>query len=181
MGYSIIFETKIIKLKDNRVLHLCLSGCNNDNAGRSRDEFYGTIYTTEDFDRKIEGYKADGAPFQKSAGWDLKIGTRCATYYDYGMHLERMQKRAMTWEELQAKVTDVYAIRARNVSVFRNNNASEEIMSADTFETFVRDNANKLTFSYRFNVDTLRKEEDIVAALDAQESLTFFVGRTKKS
>ena len=45
MSYSIIFETKIIKLSDGRLLHLNLSGCNNDDAGRSRDDWNGKIYT----------------------------------------------------------------------------------------------------------------------------------------
>ena len=41
MSYSIIFETKIVKLSDGRLLHLDLSGCNNDTSGRSRDDWNG--------------------------------------------------------------------------------------------------------------------------------------------
>ena len=49
MSYSIIFETKIVKLSDGRLLHLDLSGCNNDTSGRSRDDWNGKIYTEDAF------------------------------------------------------------------------------------------------------------------------------------
>ena len=39
MSYPIIFETKIVKITDNRILHLSLSGCSRDNSGRTRGEF----------------------------------------------------------------------------------------------------------------------------------------------
>lgn len=38
MGYSIIFQTKIVKLSDGRILHLDRSGCNNDTEGRRPDD-----------------------------------------------------------------------------------------------------------------------------------------------
>ena len=39
MSYSIIFETKIVKLSDGRIIHFDRSGCNNDNVGRNKNEF----------------------------------------------------------------------------------------------------------------------------------------------
>ena len=49
MGYSIIFQTKIVKLSDGRILHLDRSGCNNDTEGRRPDDWTGKIYTPEAF------------------------------------------------------------------------------------------------------------------------------------
>lgn len=39
MGYSIIFQTKIVKLSDGRILHLDRRGCNNDTEGRRPDDW----------------------------------------------------------------------------------------------------------------------------------------------
>lgn len=41
MGYSITFKTKIINLSDGRILHLDLSGCNNDTECRHNDDWQG--------------------------------------------------------------------------------------------------------------------------------------------
>lgn len=43
MSYSIIFDTKFIKLQDGRLLHLDRSGCNNDTAGRSLSDYTGKM------------------------------------------------------------------------------------------------------------------------------------------
>lgn len=100
MSYLIVFETKIVKLKDGRLLHLDLSGCNNDTFGRDRGDFTGKIYTKEEFLDKINMLKANGSSYKECGKFELKIGSRYCTMYDYGTHLERMWKRAETWEEL---------------------------------------------------------------------------------
>lgn len=66
MSYSIIFETKIVKLSDGRLLHLNLSGCNNDDAGRSRDDWNGKIYTENAFIKYAEGFMKDSKPLAES-------------------------------------------------------------------------------------------------------------------
>ena len=101
MSYSIIFETKIVKLSDGRLLHLDLSGCNNDTSGRSRDDWNGKIYTEDAFIKYAEGFMEDSKPAKESDGFDLKIGSRYCTWYDYGKHLLRMMKRAITLDELK--------------------------------------------------------------------------------
>lgn len=96
MSYSIIFETKICKLSDGNILHLSLSGCNNDNEGRDRHEFRGKIYTPEAWEKYIKDFENT-----LSESWDLKIGSRYCTLADYGSHLRRMTKRAITVDEMQ--------------------------------------------------------------------------------
>ena len=54
MGYSIIFETYIVKLPDGRIIHFDRSGCNNDNVGRKQNEFTGKIYNVDDFIKYTE-------------------------------------------------------------------------------------------------------------------------------
>ena len=103
MSYSIIFETKIVKLSDGRIIHFDLSGCNNDNSGRDRHEFHAKIYTVEDFIKYAEHFKENSKPHKESDGFDLKIGSRYATMYDYGEHLLRMLKRAETYADFLTK------------------------------------------------------------------------------
>ena len=98
MSHSIIFETKIVNLKDGRILHLDRSGCNNDNSGRSRDEFTGKIYTREDFIKYAEHFINDD-----TNSYELQIVSKWSTYKDYGNHLLRMLKRAKTWDDYKAE------------------------------------------------------------------------------
>lgn len=99
MGYSIIFETKIVKMEDGRIIHFDRSGCNNDNEGRKKNEFTGRVYNESDFVKFAENFKKNSKPFKNTDIWDLKIGNRCATMYDYGDHLLRMLKRAKRIED----------------------------------------------------------------------------------
>lgn len=101
MSYSIIFETKIIKMSDGSILHLDRSGCNNDSEGREKGVFIPRLYNPDDFVKKARDYMADSVPYKKDTRyWEMKIGGRYATYYDYGMHLLRMLKRAVPYADL---------------------------------------------------------------------------------
>lgn len=95
MGYSIIFETKICKLNNGDIIHFNLSGCNNDDFGRRRDEFQGEYYTAEEWENKIREFES----VKRHDNFDLKIGSRYVNWIDYGKHLRRMTKRAKTLEE----------------------------------------------------------------------------------
>lgn len=105
MSYSIIFQTIVLRLPDGRVLHLDRSGCNNDSSGRDKHSFYGKIYTEADFIAYAQGFKADSAPYKESGSFELKIGSRPASMYDYGEHLLRMLKRAPTYADFCKKHT----------------------------------------------------------------------------
>ena len=73
MGYSIIFQTKIAKLPDGRIIHFDRSGCNNDAEGRVKGEFTDTIYTEEEFIKRAEGFMEDSKPYKDTQQFDLKI------------------------------------------------------------------------------------------------------------
>ena len=100
MSYSIVFETKVVRLPDGRVIHFDRSGCNNDNTGRQKDDFRAEIYTEAQFIVKANRLRQNSKPYKAGEeSWDLKIGNRFATYYDYGEHLLRMLKRALSYED----------------------------------------------------------------------------------
>lgn len=105
MGYPVIFQTKIAKLPDGRLIHFDRSGCNNDEEGRVKGEFSATIYTEEDFIKRAEGFMDGSKPYKESQRFDLKICSRYASYYDYGKHLLRMLKRA---ENIDKIIADNY-------------------------------------------------------------------------
>lgn len=101
MGYSIIFETKIVTMTDGAILHLDRSGCNNDSEGREKGVFIPKLYSPEDFVKRVRNFMSGSAPYKKNVGsWEMKVGGRYATHYDYGMHLLRMLKRAVPYVDL---------------------------------------------------------------------------------
>lgn len=101
MSYSIIFETKIVKLSDGRIIHFNRSGCNNDTAGREKNLFTAQLYNADWFEKKAKGYMEDSKPYKECGDFELKIGSRYCTFYDYGKHLLTMLKRAENLEQFK--------------------------------------------------------------------------------
>ena len=154
MGYPIIFETKIIKLKDGRLLHCSLQGCNNDTEGRNRGEFQPTIYTVDEFKKRIANFKKDSSPIKRSNCFDLKIGSRLASFYDYGSHLERMLRKAMTLEELKKE---------------------------RYFYVLVLDSIEEKEDRIHFNTYEINTEDEIVKAIEENKHLrAFYIGKKRK-
>ncbi len=90
MSYSIIYQTKIVRLEDGRLLHLSRQGCNNDTAGREKGVFEGTVFTPETFEDFIKGYEESG-----EGDCEIKIASRWTDLRGYGKHLRRMLKKPL--------------------------------------------------------------------------------------
>jgi len=175
MSYSIIFETKVVKLSDGRLLHLDLSGCNNDNSGRNRGEFTGKIYTVEDFVKKAEKFKENSKPINKSEDFDLKIGSKFSTMYDYGEHLLRMMKRAVTWDELAA---ERYCSGTVFDGVILYENGKEALLAPDEWERICYDFLyGKRKSSIRRLTHSIDKEDEIIEALKYKKTMNFYISR----
>lgn len=173
MSYSIIFKTKIIKLSDGRLLHLDLSGCNNDKHGRHHDDWTGTIYTEEGFLKKANDFKTGSLPAKESDSFDLKIGSRYRTFYDYGEHLLRMYKRAVTFDEFMSSKKFITFEVIESVSVL---DAGKMVtMSIPDFEKYFDENKWKGMVKYRRNYRLLEGEKEVVDALDSGELLRISV------
>lgn len=170
MGYSIIFETKFIKLEDGRLLHLDRSGCNNDTQGRKKGEFEGKIYTYDELQKRVISFVKDG----KTEGWDLKIGSKDATYYDYGKHLARMANKAKYYDEF---INERYfsANRYDGVKILK---PIEKIMSAEEFSKEYSFYHGELTYRRLFT--PLKTEKEIINALDNGYHVEFYVGKENK-
>ena len=175
MGYSIIFETKVILLKNGDVLHLSLSGCNNDEEGRDRNQFVGTRYTKEDWLNFIEKYEK--MPKMED-GFDLKIGNRYCQMQDYGKHLRTMYNRATTLEELQ-KTRTVYAYVVDGYLVKRIGvNEPWVHMSLTDYKTKLLETGEIRNYHCKYNILKAETEEEILKLLQQFKMTTrFFVSR----
>lgn len=177
MGYPIIFETKIIKLTDGRLLHLDLSGCNNDTSGRDRGDFTGKIYTEKEFIHKIESLKTDSKPYKECGEWYMKIGNRCCTYYDYGEHLFRMMKRAETWEKLNCIGRYILIQRMDSVDVMEDGKNFYS-MTLEAFDKYCMENKNSdKDIRYVVLKTALVTEEEVVTELDKKQTVSFYIGK----
>lgn len=175
MSYSIIFETEIIKLSDGRLLHLNLSGCNNDNVGRSRDDWNGKIYTEDAFIKYAEGFMEGSKPVKESDGWDLKIRSKYSTWYDYGKYLLKMMKKAITLEELKQSGKYVSFHRVNGMTVFEDEKEIE--MAIDEFHSYYYEKIYNGGVRYRVNYTLLETEEDIIKAFDDGCSIRIYIGK----
>ena len=175
MSYSIIFEDKVVKLSDGRLLLLDLSGCNNDNAGRSRDDWHGKIFTEDAFMKYAENYMVGSKPAKESDNFDLKIRSRYCTWYDYGKHLLRMLKKAVTFEELKQSGKFVAFKRIDGATVYEDGKAIE--MTKKEFDSCFYKKLYNGGIRYKINYTLLKTEEDIVSAFDNGFSVQIFISK----
>jgi len=175
MSYNIIFETKVVELSDGRILHLSLQGCNNDNAGRTRDDFRGTIYSREAFITHAEHLKKDCVPYKDADNFTMKIYSRYATSYDYGEHLLRMLKKAVTWDELKTKKL-CYGHVFEGITLCEN--GVETLLSPAEWEKVAYDFIyGRRSGKYSGRYSYVECEPDIVAALEANKPVSFYIGK----
>lgn len=108
MSYPIIFQTKVVKINDNEIIHFNRTGCNNDDEGRVANVYEAKIRTIEDFKRMAERFIINSKPYKETGVFDLKVGSKWCSFYDYGMYLLRALKRADNLETFKNN----YAFRA---------------------------------------------------------------------
>ena len=134
------------------------------------------IYTKEDFIKFAEGFKNDSKPSKESECFDLKIGSRYCTYYDYGMHLLRMLKKSVTYDELIHSGKYVSFNRIDGVTVFENDKPTEMTMKEfdDYFYKKLYSNAR---IRYRINYTFLEMEDDVIKAFDDENSVRIYISK----
>lgn len=108
MSYPIVFQTKVVKINDNEIIHFNRVGCNNDDEGRVANVYEAKIRTIEDFKRMAEEFMINSKPYKETGIFDLKVGSKWCSFYDYGMYLLRALKRADNLETFKNN----YAFRA---------------------------------------------------------------------
>jgi len=154
MSYSIVFETKFLKLKDGRVVHFSRQGCNNDDSGRRKDDFTAEILTVEKFNEKFLFYFNFGEDYNA-----LKVGSRWVTYKGYAEHLLRMFNRAKSFEEF----ISAYRLRAERLLEIQVVEPIEKIMTPDEFDEKYYELIENGPLKYYRNID--------FPAIDSEEAL----------
>ena len=173
MGYEMVFDTKFVKLSDGRLLHLIRMGCNNDTSGRDLSDYRGKIYTKDELTERANSFMKDG----QSTDNELKIYGVWRSYYDYGKHLLRMAKRAVSYNEFDSE-RYFTANRYDGVELFE---PEEKILTPEEFSKCFYDLLyGKERMSYRRITTRLNSEAEIVEALDQGQHVSFYVGKTYK-
>ena len=106
----------------------------------------------------------------------MKIGSRYCTYYDYGMHLLRMLKKSVTYDELIHSGKYVSFNRIDGVTVFENDKPTEMTMKEfdDYFYKKLYSNAR---IRYRINYTFLETEDDVIKAFDDENSVRIYISK----
>lgn len=128
MSYPIVFQTKIVKINDNEIIHFNRVGCNNDDEGRVANVYEAKIRTIEDFKRMAEGFIINSKPYKETGIFELKVGSKWCSFYDYGMYLLRALKRADNLETFKNN----YAFRAtviKGIEATDTDNAVHKVFS----------------------------------------------------
>lgn len=177
MSYTIIFETYMVELQDGRFLQLCRSGCNNDDAGRKRDEFEGKIFKREELDsliQKYENYPTDEGSF------DLRIGSTYSSFAAYGRYLRRKWKEAKNWDKFTEN-------RVCHATVFDGvyflpSGEKEEVYYPATEWIKVSTDwlYGKMRGSVRKSIHLLDDLDTIIRELEEGKAMSFYIGKECK-
>ena len=176
MGYPMIFGTKIVNLSDGRVVHFDRSGCNNDDEGRNPNDWTAKVYTQQEFKNRIESFKKGSKPYKDSSPheWEIKIFGRMATGYDYGVHLERMQKRARSYTDFIAE-NQIKVNRCDGIELL---DPEMKTMIYDEFDNYRRNLPidSKLRYRILYTKLDLENENDFVNAIESGAPLEIYIG-----
>lgn len=173
MSYSIIFDTKFIKLSDGRILHLDRSGCNNDTEGRHLSDYIGKIYTYKELQEYVISFTKDG----KSEESEIKLGSKWATYWDYGKQLALRANKAKTYDEFIAE-RDFTADRFDGINLYK---PEQKTLTPEEFDECFYDYLyGDKPFSYSRIMTKLNSEAEIINTINDDKGINFYVGKKYK-
>ncbi len=115
----------------------------------------------------------DSKPIKETNSFDMKIRSRYCTMYDYGSHLLRMMKKAVTLEELKHSGKYVSFNRVDGATVYEDEKEIE--MTMEEFDSYYYKKLYNGGIRYRINYTLLETEEDIVNALDSENPVRIYI------
>lgn len=179
MSYTIFFDDKFARLSDGRLIYFSRHGCNNDNAGRGRDEYHARIYTDEALEEYIESLKEGSSPVkEKPEEAAFKIRSRWASYYDFGNHLERMVKRAVSFDDMKEKRRLRGKVLDRvEVSINGGEHKSYTPSEWDKAWASVIYGSDKVETIYHSHY--IYDEKEFVDAIENKAAVEFYVGEAR--
>lgn len=195
MSYPIVFQTKVVKINDNEIIHFNRVGCNNDDEGRVANVYEAKIRTIEDFKRMAEEFIINSKPYKETGIFDLKVGSKWCSFYDYGMYLLRALKRADNLKTFKNN----YAFRAtviKGIEATDTDNAVHKVFSIieypDIFdiyyESFYKSRSDNRVFegidfskaSCRKVIDYIYDIKDSIDLIKEGFPIEFYIKKNKK-
>lgn len=166
MSYSIIFETKFLKLSDGRFIHFSREGCNNDNSGRKKNDFTAQILTVDEFRDKFNRFY-----YRTEAYKALKVGNRWVTYKEYAEHLLRMFNRAKDFDNF----ISAYHLRAERLLEIQVISPIEKVMTPDEFDNKYYELREMGTLQFFRNMDfpAINSEKVLLGLIESSNPVSF--------
>ena len=175
MSYTIVFETKIVKLNNGDIIHFDLSGCNNDTEGRDRHDFHGTYYTADEWKKEIE--KWESMPKYDDDSFDLRIGNRYCQWNDYGKHLRTMTKRAKSFADFKAS-RSFWGSVYDGITYYPENGKPVDYSGKEADDIADEIVYGRIKGGYRIRTHSITTEEECINALkNNKEAVRFYVGK----
>lgn len=175
MGYLVVYETYIVNLPDGRIIHFDRSGCNNDDAGRKQDDFTGKIYSVDDFIKYAESFKIGSKPVKESEYFDMRIGNRYVTNYDYGEYLLRKLKQAESLDDFLGN-TNFRAGYCKAIEVL---NPEHKEMTPEEFDKYYYQSPNSIYIAWRRIMEYPKGMDEIIRHLEDGKPMEFYIKRRK--
>ena len=112
-----------------------------------------------------EHFKRDSEPYKKSGAFELKIGSRICSLYDYGTHLLRMYKKAVSFEDFKRN-NYVTFNRLDGITVYEG--ITEKQMTMQEFNDYTSKHLRSGGMRYRCLTMTVQEFMEMFVDPDAQ-------------
>jgi len=174
MIYTRVYETKILKLADGRIIHFSLQGRNNDNIGTNRNTFTAKICTMEEYKNNAQAFMNDPDP-----NIYIEIKSKKSSRRDYGKYLIRMLRHAYTYERF-IKKWNIMETHVKSIIMY---DPQKEIFE-DPSKFDIRDWIfHTGTVSYKPNYEYIKicSEQDLIDKINSNRNIQIYIGKDRKN
>ena len=180
MSYPIIFETKIVKLPDSRIIHFECNGYNDDEKGGKSNDFNGKIYTESGFIERVNTFKQGLKPYAANGleNWNLQIGNRYVTCRDYGDYLLQKLKRAISYEDFIKQ----YCLSARyckGIEILRGE--QRKVVTVEEFAELYCNPDRKEAVIWRNLMEYPKELNTVIDCLEQGKDMLFYITERERN
>ena len=142
MSYEIVFKTIVVE-KDGKIYHFSRSGCNNDDAGRTDEDYVVKVYNNREIALKDIEKKFKGC-FDE----DLKLNSKFVNYDYYYRYLKKKIEKPINYENFKIEYYSSFQ-ELVNITCL-NNNCSYSILEYNNAWRELYDKYGVLTIRHNF-------------------------------
>lgn len=176
MALDIIYETIILLLSDGRYLHLSSWGKTDKSDNKTHTEFTGRIYTKDDLIKIAKSYMENSKPYVESGKVDLIIINRCASFYEYGLHILRMIKRAKSYDYF-INHRHIRIVCNKSVQIVKPEKIIVDYLSLDPMLEKYMYLGDKVAYSYIIEEVDPHNEDMVIRLIDQKYNLKIIIGK----